>query len=351
MRTLSPSLRRNLLRRVAQEDTQPGDVSPPLKRRMREDDIVEMFEESGRSLFKKVVEELKDVLRDSFNEAIPELDQRLKDEGGRRWQKAASEFYRPWINDMVETIVTQGMNEAAGALEDVASSYAAEQSAPDDEEDEGDELIEVPKEEVEEVEDVEPAEEEEGEEDMELEELLAADALPRTITRPKRHRRRVQADERRLPPSREPRRTTPAWLHARKEGKRPFDKNAAVGDPGARDLAYEAASWLRNVKGMFVDPVEGVHGEQFWIDVKSPAGYGDERDTAHDVAKRSLEKIGATYDQELRSDGLVYWVYKMPADLPDVVYATVAQMEDSDPTDPVSLTFYEEDMLCIYEPC
>lgn len=217
MRTLPPVLRRRALEQkfqrmvsAQQKETQPGDVSPALKRRMG-DDISEMFEEAGRSLYKKVVESLKDVLRDHFNEAIPQLDSDLKREGGRRWQNAAAEFYRSWINDMVETIVTQGMNEASGTLEDVASSYAAEQSAPDDEEgdEEGDSLIEVPVEETEEVEevDVAPAEEEEepteDEEEMDLEELLAASVLPRTIRRPRPHRRRVQADGRGMPEVRE----------------------------------------------------------------------------------------------------------------------------------------------------
>ncbi len=171
------------------QEAQPGDVSPALKRRMG-DDISEMFEEAGKSLYKKVVESLKDVLRDHFNEAIPELDANLQREGGRRWQSAAAEFYRPWINDLVETIITQGMNEASGALEDVASSYAAEHSAPDNDEDEnGDSLFEVPieeTEEVEEIDDVESTEEEGGgKEELELEELLSSNA-----TFPSRRRRR-----------------------------------------------------------------------------------------------------------------------------------------------------------------
>jgi hypothetical protein len=167
------------------------------------DEIAEMFDEAGKELYNETVESLKGVLREQFERSIPELDQGLRDEGGRRWQQKASDFYRPWINEMVETIITQGMNEASGALEDVASSYASEHAvAPGEEGAEEEELLEVPVEETEEVEEVEPEETEpadeeeeeaEGEEDAELEELLAAEFPSRKIMRRKPRRREVRA--------------------------------------------------------------------------------------------------------------------------------------------------------------
>lgn len=211
---------RQQLRRVfAQEEgeeekVQPGGVSGTLKRRMG-DEIAEMFDDAGKELYKETVESLKDVLTEQFERSIPALDESLKAEGGRRWQKKASEFYRPWINEMVETIITQGMNEASGALEDVASSYAAEHAVVD--EDGKEELLEVPVEETEEVEEVEPEETEGAEEEEEgteeeggeeeggkgettLEELFASQFPRRKRSQP--HRRRVIARQRRMGPDR-----------------------------------------------------------------------------------------------------------------------------------------------------
>jgi len=157
-------------RRLAadKQEVSPGDPSATLKRRMKNDDLVELFSNSGKDLYAKVVESLKSVLRDQFNISIPALDQLIREEFGKRGQEAAAEFYRPWINEMVETIVTQGMNEASGALEDVASSYAAEKSAPEGDDDDEEELLEVPVEDVEEVDEIEIPEE--GEDETEGEE-------------------------------------------------------------------------------------------------------------------------------------------------------------------------------------
>lgn len=192
-----------------EEKVQPGGVSPTLKRRMG-DDISDMFDEAGKELYNETVESLKDVLREQFERTIPELDQSLRDEGGKRWQRSAAEFYRPWINEMVEVIITQGMNEASGALEDVAASYASEHAAGPESE-EADELLEVPVEETEEVEEIEGEEEPEpveGEEEdeegssLELEELLAAEFPRKKVVRRKPRRREVRATPRRMGPDR-----------------------------------------------------------------------------------------------------------------------------------------------------
>jgi hypothetical protein len=166
--------RRQELRRVfAQEEgeeekVQPGGVSETLKRRMG-DDIAEMFDDAGKELYKETVESLKLVLREQFERTIPELNQALTEEGGRRWTRDASEFYRPWINEMVED----------GADKE--------------------ELLEIPIEETEEVEEVEDEEEAEPaadeEEEADLEELLAAEFPRQKHYRRKPRRRPVFASD------------------------------------------------------------------------------------------------------------------------------------------------------------
>lgn len=232
-----------------EEKVQPGGVSPTLKRRMG-DDISEMFDEAGKELYNETVESLKDVLREQFERTIPELDQALRDEGGKRWQRSAAEFYRPWINEMVEVIITQGMNEASGALEDVAASYASEQAVgPEGAEEE--ELLEVPVEETEEVEDFEEEEEPEAadeeeefdeEEDeegssLELEELLAAEFPRKKIFRRKPQRREVRAEARRGPDRRDDNISPPKLSYADfiKKNPGPFVPRSAS---GARQRSY-----------------------------------------------------------------------------------------------------------------
>jgi hypothetical protein len=77
-------------------------------------------------------------------------------------------FFGEWINGIVEDITHFAMDNAAGGLEDLASSLVAEYAQEEGEE--GDELLEVSEDDVEPVEeiseeDVEPVEEPaEGEE-------------------------------------------------------------------------------------------------------------------------------------------------------------------------------------------
>jgi hypothetical protein len=155
-----------------QESRNPGYLSPAMRRRMG-DALADIFDNYGPEIFGDIELKLKDTLKKAFTNGINDVKKSIKEELGNRGVEESVQYFGEWINGVVEDITHFGMDNAAGALEDLASSLAAEYVQ--DEGGEGEELFEVSSDDVETVEEVdedaiEPVEDEESLEDMFAEE-------------------------------------------------------------------------------------------------------------------------------------------------------------------------------------
>lgn len=178
---LLTELRTAARKKKAQEERQPGQVAPTLRRRMG-DALADLFDEFGPEIFSEVVLSLKDVVLEKFREGFEALDASVKEELGRRGVEESRQHIRPWASMIVEDVNHMGLDEVAAALEDEVNTLTAEYQQPED-----DELMEVEDDEIEPVEEVEeeevePVEEEaeEGVEEMSMEDLGLEEAPEET---------------------------------------------------------------------------------------------------------------------------------------------------------------------------
>jgi hypothetical protein len=179
--------------RKAKNERTPGTVGDVLRRKMP-DHLADLLDEYGQSLYAASVLAIKEELKRIFEETMTDLTGAVGDELGRRGVEESGPHFKPWMNEMVEDLINVGMQEVAGTLEDLASSYSAEYLQ---EEEEGADLFAVEDEDLEEVEEVpeaeveEPMEEEAAPEGETLEELFGEEeeAAADTI-KPRRPRRR-----------------------------------------------------------------------------------------------------------------------------------------------------------------
>jgi hypothetical protein len=140
------------------------------------DALSDIFDKYGPDIFGQIELQLKDTLTEAFTSGTEEIKNAIKEELGNRGVEESVPYFSEWINGIVEDITHFGMDNASGALEDLASSLAAEYTQEEGGE-EGEELMEIGEEDVEEVEEipeeeVEPVEEEEVEESEGFEDLF-----------------------------------------------------------------------------------------------------------------------------------------------------------------------------------
>ena len=187
------------MKKIAQ-DRQPGTVSAKLRRQMG-DAIADLFDGIGEKFYADAVLQVKQVLGDLFESSIGGLSTTVKEELGRRGLEESARHFHPFMGELVSDLVQYGMEDITAAVEDIASSMAAEYISEDPEE----EAFEVGPEEVEVVEEVteeevEPAEEgaEEGAEEVapgeveELEELFGGEEEAEAEASNGDHRRRFR---------------------------------------------------------------------------------------------------------------------------------------------------------------
>lgn len=141
-------------RRQAQESKSPGQVGDKLRRKMG-DALADIFSTAGVKLYSDIVLELKNGLETLLKEGIGGLEQTIKEELGNRGLGHAADLFKPWISELIQEIITFGLEEISGGLEDIASDAAAEFSVKPEDEDEAEEALLGTEEEPEEVESVE----------------------------------------------------------------------------------------------------------------------------------------------------------------------------------------------------
>lgn len=162
---------RRAAKKKVKEERQPGYLADAMRRRMG-DALADLFDKFGPEIFGSIELQLKDTLTEAFTAGVDDVKNSIKEELGKRGVEESVPYFSEWINGIVEDITHFAMDNAAGGLEDLASSLAAEYT-----QDEGDELFEVDDEDVEEVEEideeaVEPVEEEEAEGGESFEDLF-----------------------------------------------------------------------------------------------------------------------------------------------------------------------------------
>lgn len=164
-------------RNAAKDDRAPGQVSGKLRRRMG-DALADLFDEFGPEIYSETMLALKDVVLGKFQEGFDALDQTIKDELGTRGVEESREHIREWSSEIAEDVNHFGLDEVAGALEDLVGTLAAEFQQEGGEAGEGSELLDFgDAEEVaeEEVEEVPGAEAEQDELDLDAEDDQGAD--------------------------------------------------------------------------------------------------------------------------------------------------------------------------------
>jgi hypothetical protein len=87
--------------------------------------LAEIFSEFGPEIYNGVVTSVKGALKTAFEAGLQQVEETVRSELGNQGLQVAQQYYRVWLDELTSDLKQHGFDDAAVAVEDIASDLAA----------------------------------------------------------------------------------------------------------------------------------------------------------------------------------------------------------------------------------